>query len=95
MRTLFAEGTRRLDSKPAAYELQVIDLGQMLINDTQQSLWKTRDSIRTIPVLKPKGRKHRLCFIRVNDKPASVLVASTEVSVVLLSFFPPIPVNFP
>lgn len=54
MGTIFAEEeTKRLDSKSAAYELQDTECRQTLIDNTEQSLQKTRDSIRTIPAVMP------------------------------------------
>lgn len=54
MRTIFTEKeTKGLDSKLAAYVLKDSELRQTLVSDTEQSPWKTRDSIRTIPVVKP------------------------------------------
>lgn len=70
------EETRRLDSQPAAHRPAPRHRTQTDVNDTEQSLQKIKDSIRTIPTVKPEERKYRLCFIRVKDKPALIFLAS-------------------
>lgn len=57
----------RLDSKPAAYGLQDIELKWSLLSHTANSP-KTGDSIRTITVAKSTQKKHRLCFTRVKKQ---------------------------
>lgn len=90
VRTLSAEGTRRLGSKPAACMLQDTELRQALISDTEQTI---RRLLSRVHHGHPHGYAHSkqdtVCLTEVTDKPAPILTeVKDKPTGALLAFFP-------